>query len=488
MHFALLPMLLLWVSLPGQAQTLVVTPTAESPASQDRAEPAQGEAVCDHVLSPLLLTGGGRRMAEQQRLNDPGVYEAFMSFRAKLRYTPTLRPREVTVTARWSRPNFEVVMPRWRTQEGPPPRVFYTVILVPREAMALGEGPRELVTDRAVRARVMPPEGEVLTDGRTRLSLAFDPPFGYSLQYWRLFVLPCVIPADARSAPTAMEFAEHDVLLTGRWFAAALGLGVVALIMFTLGQAAAAVNGWQMDPGKVGGGQRPIRNRFNPIFICQDAFGHASLARFQVLLFTVVLLGVYAYGFAASHAPPEVSGTVLTLLGITLAGSTLAAVANRPGLETVNRLWLSGTGVLRQSRRVPCWNDLITSDGEVDITRVQALGFSLFAACALVFLGAENLGSFEIPQQLNYLIGLSQAVYVAGRAIPVDTLRRLNEEMTLLRTSEVQAVGKAEGSAEWQEFMRVKTGSAVSLFDVFGGRMDRKRLLALRPGERLDET
>lgn len=469
-----LAFLLLLLALPAAAQPPQQTPS---------------ELVCAHVPAPLSPSGQGRPMPLEERVNDRSVYDAFMQFRTRLLYTPTVELQEVTVKARWSRPNFEVVVPPLRSLgHAPmaPGSVHYTVIMVPRDVMSL-TGARVLETDGGARARVMPPEGVPEAGGRTRLNLSFEPPIAYVLRYWRIFVLPCVTGANATAAPIATEFAERDVLLTGRWFAAALGVAVVALIIMLLGRAAAAINSWQLDPHSVGGGQKAIRSRYSPIFICQDAFGHASLARFQVLLFTVVVLGVYAYAFAASHEPPQVSNTVLTLLGITLAGSTLAGATQRPGIETGNRLWLTGTGILRLPRRVPCWNDLVTGDGEVDITRVQALGFSLFAACALVFLGAENLGSFEIPEQLNYLIGISQAVYVAGRALPVESMRRLNEELGILRTAEREAIGQPEAEPKWQEFMRLKTGALVSLLDVFGTRLDRERLLALRPGDRVAE-
>jgi len=460
------------------------------PAAAQPALPLPTEQVCAHVPAPLSPSGQNRTMPPENQLNDQAIYQVFMRFRAALLYTPTVELQEVAVTARWSRPNFVVVVPPLRgAGNGSPPtpgKVHYTVLMVSRDVMNL-KGERVLTSDAAVRARVLPPEGEVLTDGRTRLNLTFEPPFGYTMRYWRIFVLPCIAGASAAAAPIATEFAERDVLLTGRWFAAALGISVVALIIYFLGRAAAAMNGWQLDPTQVGGGQKAMRSRYSPIFICQDAFGHASLSRFQVLLFTVVVLGVYAYAFAASQEPPQVSGTVLALLGITLAGSTLASAATRPGVETGNRLWLTGTGVLRLPRRVPCWNDLVTGDGEVDITRVQALGFSLFAACALVFLGAENLGSFEIPEQLNYLIGLSQVVYVAGRALPVESMRRLNDELNVLRTAERDAIGQPESEPKWQEFMRLKTGALVSLLDVFGTRLDRERLLAMVPGDRVAE-
>lgn len=468
MRFLLYIPFLLLLALPGRAQS---TPTFD--------------AVCEHV--PFSLRGAGaasQPRPAQARLNEPGVYDAFMKFRSEMAYTPTMDLREVRLTARWSRPDLVIEVPALRNAQGQTGgSAFYTILMVPREVMDLSRTP-SLVEAGAVRARISQSDGAG-GGGPATLKVTFDPPSFYLRQTWRIFLLPCF--ADAAGGLTAMEFAEQDVRLLGRWAATGIGVLVVVVIILLLGQAAYAINGWQLDPVKTEG-QLPIKTRLSPIFICQDAFGYASLARFQVFLFSLVLLGVYAYAFAASLEVPEVSNTVLALTGITLAGSTLAAAASKPSLESPNRLWLWGTGVLRQSRRVPRWRDLVTGDGEVDITRVQALGFSLFAACALIFLGAEKLGSFAIPEQLNYLIGLSQAVYVAGKALPVDSLRRLNADLEALRGAEKAAIGKPDASAEVQEYMRLKTGVSVSLMDFFGPRIDRERLLAMGPGARLEVT
>lgn len=446
------------------------------PAPGQPGTPQLSELACQHAPRGLDRDGRAYVLPAQPALNDPGVYGAFMRLRAELRYTPTLEVQRVALDARWNRQNLEITVPK------ADPGTFYTVFMVPREAMnRAGRG--DLREDGALRARAMPAP-RVADGDPTLLQVSFERPFFYTFLYWRAFVLPCHPREGMGHLGTG--YAEQDVLLTGRFFAVLLGLGVAALIMGGLGMAAYAINGWQLDaPPGVGRPRGGFLARFSPVFICQDAFGHASLARFQVLLFTVVLLGVYAYAFAAAQEAPQVSPSVLALAGITLAGSTLAAAASRPSLESANRLWLNGTGVVPRQRRVPRWHDLISSDGEVDITRMQALGFSLFAAVAVVFQGAQNLGSFAIPEQLNYLIGLSQAVYVAGKALPVDSLKRLNEDLAALRVAERPAIGKPADAPEVLEFMRLKAGIAVSLFDVFGERLDRERLEELRPGGRM---
>jgi hypothetical protein len=221
-----------------------------------------------------------------------------------------------------------------------------------------------------------------------------------------------------------------------------------------------------------------------PTVIAQDAFGHCSLSRFQVLMFTLVLAGVYAYVMARTGSLPNLSNTVLALLGITLSGSTLARVIEGPVVDTPNRLWLLGTGVINAAPRVPRWQDLLAGDGEIDVTRVQALAFSVFAAVALLVSGTGDLEKFEIPEQLNYLIGLSQAVYVAGRALPRDSAKRLNEEVRAAREAEAAALAAPGDPAAALAFETARNALRTSLFDVFGERFESARLIALTPGKR----
>jgi hypothetical protein len=180
---------------------------------------------------------------------------------------------------------------------------------------------------------------------------------------------------------------------------------------------------------------------------------------------------------------PDISNTVLALLGITLSGSTLARITEGSVVDTPNRLWLFGTGVVDPTPREPRWHDLLAGDGEIDVTRVQALAFSVFAAVALVANGTGDLEKFEIPEKLNYLIGLSQAVYVAGRSLPRDSARRLNEEIRLVREAEGAALA-APGADTERAFETARNGLQTSLFNVFGERFRGAILRALKPGDR----
>ncbi|MFC7538179.1 hypothetical protein ACFQU2_41000 [Siccirubricoccus deserti] len=219
-------------------------------------------------------------------------------------------------------------------------------------------------------------------------------------------------------------FGLTTVTVSSYYLSVAAGLGSVGVLYLMLALAARQLHELQLrETASRAPDRRPLQawlRAFSPIVISQDAFGTASLSRFQVLLFTLAAVGVYAYVLIRTGELSSLSSDVLWLLGITMAGSALASIAGGPVVSTGNRLWLLATGVLDNAPRRPRWHDLLGADGEIDVTRVQALAFSAFAAAALVANGPNDLERFEVPDTLKYLIGLSQAVYVAGKALPRD--------------------------------------------------------------------
>jgi hypothetical protein len=75
-------------------------------------------------------------------------------------------------------------------------------------------------------------------------------------------------------------------------------------------------------------------------------------------------------------------------------------------------------------------------------------------------------------------------VYVAGRALPRESAKRLNEEVRATREAELAAILKPEDDATRLAFETARNALGTSLFDFFGERFQSTRLMALRPGER----
>ncbi|WP_137177104.1 hypothetical protein [Roseomonas sp. AR75] len=348
-----------------------------------------------------------------------------------------------------------------------------------------------------IRGSVLPPTPE---DDRTHITALFPTieRGGWLPTNWQVVVFVCVDPnydpASRRvNGKEIRAYARQPFFLSTLRLSTLIGVLSVAAIYLGLAVATMQLQSRQIahaqSIGAVGRGRgAAFWYAMRPTVIAQDSFGVCSLSRFQVLLFTVVVSGVYAYVMARTGKLPEVSNTVLTLLGITLTGSTLARVAEGSSIDTSNRLWLLGTGIVDPSPRLPRWLDLVSSDGEIDVTRVQALVFSLFAAGALVVNGTGDLANFSIPEQINYLIGISQAVYVAGRALPHDSARRLNEEVRMLQTAEARVLADPANAEARQEFETARKGIGPTLTDVFGERFRAPRLRQFRPGDRVAEA
>lgn len=335
-------------------------------------------------------------------------------------------------------------------------------------------------------ARVDPPTpGTSLTPTR----IAFRPPETFWRSTWQLAIAGC-IQAETAEGATPAAFANRprlfgltSITVSSYFMSVLAGIGSAGGLYLLLVLAAAQVHRRQLAYADEEGRPRIAWGRaLSPIVLSQDAFGAASLSRFQVLLFTLAAVGVYAYVLVRTGELSSLSIDVLWLLGITLAGSTLASIAGGPVLGTGNRIWLLATGVLDNAPRRPGWHDLLGAEGEIDVTRVQALAFSGFAAAALVFNGPNDLESFAVPDTLKYLIGLSQAVYVAGKALPKEAAKQLNDEVKQLRDAERAALAAPEDTAAQLGFTRARDALQTSLADVFGERFRPARLRALIPG------
>lgn len=400
---------------------------------------------------------------------------------------PALPLRPVRQTAK-AVPTLEITVARpewltpveWRD-------AFFEAVIYPD-----GISPVDLTADQLQRGTVLPPSPD---DEQTTVSALFPAiDHGWWPSSWQVVLFLCLDPAQAgdselrASGRELRAYARQPMFVSTLRLSAAMGLLTVLAAYLALAYAASQIHVRQYEHSRrlLGdGAPSGFAYALRPTVIAQDSFGFCSLSRFQVLLFTLVLAGVYAYVMGRTGEMPDLSTSVLTLLGVTLTGSTLARLTEGSVMHTANRLWLLGTGVLDATPRLPRWTDLVESDGEIDVTRVQALLFSLFAAIALVVSGTGDLENFTLPEQLITLIGISQAVYVAGRALPRDSAKRLNEEVAAIRSAEGRALADANDTNARKEFETARNAIASSLRDVFSERFCESRLRGLEPGDRV---
>jgi hypothetical protein len=170
--------------------------------------------------------------------------------------------------------------------------------------------------------------------------------------------------------------------------------------------------------------------------------GKASMGKLQILFFSLIVFGLLLYLLLRTGVLTDISVTVLSLLGIAGFGSTIAKGADlqRTTLSPENRAflirkeWLTPGRVANVATAV--WRDLFMTDGEFDVYRYQSFIFSLAVGGALLIGGITQLSSFEIPQTLLGILGLSQAVYIGGKLVTPTTMADLNKSLDDLRAAE----------------------------------------------------
>ncbi|UWU76473.1 hypothetical protein N2603_42500 [Bradyrhizobium huanghuaihaiense] len=180
----------------------------------------------------------------------------------------------------------------------------------------------------------------------------------------------------------------------------------------------------------------------DPIAMSAGADGRASLGKLQIVMFSLIVFGLITYFLLRTGVLTDISSTVLLLLGIAGVGSTVAKGADnsRTTLSPENKAWLLRkqwlSSTFNPNNIDAHWRDLFTTDGEFDVYRYQSFIFSLVVAGALIIGGVTQLSSFEIPQTLLGILGLSQVVYIGGKLVTPTSMADLNKSIDDLRQAE----------------------------------------------------
>jgi hypothetical protein len=204
----------------------------------------------------------------------------------------------------------------------------------------------------------------------------------------------------------------------------------------------------------------------DPVFMTAGADGKGSLAKLQILFFSMIVFGLLAYIVSRTGLLSDLSSTILMLLGIAAIGSTAAKGAdikrNRIDVDNlswfVSKGWLPAGGLAAVNNAK--WRDIITSDGEFDVYRYQNCIFSLVVGAALLAAGINQLSSFTVPETVLGVLGLSQVVYLAGKLVSPPTFDELNAagkkvielEDQILHSRAVDPASSPPGSPEYAEY------------------------------------
>src|SRR3954470_24514854 len=179
----------------------------------------------------------------------------------------------------------------------------------------------------------------------------------------------------------------------------------------------------------------------DPVILTANSFNKGSIQKLQVLLFSFLVSGMVLSLVLTLGVLSDLSVTVAALLGISAVGAAVAqkTTTNRDRLGFENWAWLVGKHVVpinEEDRVGPQWSDLVMTNREFDIYKLQTLIFSLVVAVALLSSGEERLATFTVPETLLGILGLSQVVYVSGTLASAPATADLDDAITKLEAME----------------------------------------------------
>lgn len=249
--------------------------------------------------------------------------------------------------------------------------------------------------------------------------------------------------------------------------------GVLLLYIF------AALTSAAVDPKSVG-----FWRRLNPVFITAGSDGKGSLAKLQILFFSMIVFGLLMFIVLRTGVLSDLSSTVLMLLGIAAVGSTAAKATDvqRNRFDFANWSWFIAKGWLPRGGLAEVnrakWRDIVTSDGEFDVYRYQSCIFSLVVGGALLAAGINQLASFSIPETLLGVLGLSQVVYVAGKLTTPPSFAELNKATEELRKKEKDFASAASRASPAVRPVDIKAASALAKpeYDAYKSEVDNIRI------------
>jgi hypothetical protein len=194
----------------------------------------------------------------------------------------------------------------------------------------------------------------------------------------------------------------------------------------------------------------------NPAQVSAGADGKGSLSTFQTLAFSLAVAALITMLLLQTGALVDLSSSILTLLGISSIGATIAKGTDnqRNTLSADNRAWLLRHGWIPMAKTVAdpsnaTWRDFFTTDGVFDVYRYQSFIFGLVVIGGLIAAGVSQLSTFVVPNTILGIVGLSQVVYIGGKLVTPTNISDLNTAIAGLRADELKlkaaAVAKKQG-------------------------------------------
>ncbi len=198
-------------------------------------------------------------------------------------------------------------------------------------------------------------------------------------------------------------------------------------------------------------GRRSQGRVFGPLlWLVTGTDGYGSLSQFQIMLWTLTVAMSAVYVMCLSGNLLDIPNGMLQLLGVAGGAALLARVPPKDGLRDP---------ATKRAPTAPAhWSDLVVIDGNIDVTRVQMLVFTLISAAFVVLKVIVGYQIAEIPENFVLLMGISNGVYLTGRHLP-DIGDSPKRDGSNAGTGTVASTGTTAGSGGGLPLSTGKTSS-----------------------------
>ncbi len=191
-------------------------------------------------------------------------------------------------------------------------------------------------------------------------------------------------------------------------------------------------------------GEPSLIASLDPVQITAGQFGHASIAKLQIYLFSIIVFAMLLFYQMRCGVLAGLSWDIMLLLGISGAGAAGGKITYtlKQRLSLASYAWARRVGWLAPERDNvqprARWSELFLDHGtkEFDPYGFQMAVFSIVVAVALIQTSLAALGTFTISPQMLALLGLSQVVFVGGKALENTGVAELDQKIREVMRSE----------------------------------------------------
>ena len=223
----------------------------------------------------------------------------------------------------------------------------------------------------------------------------------------------------------------------------------------------------------------------NPVQITAGVLGDGSISQLQVFFFSLLVASLLFFLWLWTGLLSNISQDLLMLLGISSVGAVgakyTATLKSQLSEDAAKFLyaegWYSGPKITTLTDR-PRFADLLLTNNRLDVYKFQMAMFSVLVAIYILRTGTTDLGEVKISETLLYLIGISQGVYVGGKAIS-ERETSLNDRVKSLiglKARYARETDKAEGDKIAAAYAETANAAKTDFEAIAGISVDESKL------------